>query len=55
MTEMVKTASNLDELYGHLEENKDNELIVKGFVKGAKKTFIIPKDKIVKIRLAVKF
>ncbi len=55
MTEIIKTASNLDELYGHLEENKENELVVKGFVKGAKKTFIIPKDKIVKIRLAVKF
>ena len=26
-----------------------------GFVKGAKKTFIIPKEKIAKIRLAVKF
>lgn len=55
LTEVVKTASNLDELYGYLEENKENELIVKGFVKGAKKTFTIPKDKIAKIRLAVKF
>ena len=25
MTEIIKTASNLDELYGHLEENKENE------------------------------
>lgn len=55
LTEVVKTASNLDELYGYLEENKENELIVNGFVKGAKKTFTIPKDKIAKIRLAVKF
>lgn len=55
LTEVVKTASNLDELYGYLEENTENELIVKGFVKGAKKTFTIPKDKIAKIRLAVKF
>ena len=54
-TEKVPTASNLDEVYGHLEDNKENELIIKGFVKGAKKTFIIPKEKIAKIRLAVKF
>lgn len=55
MTEVIKTASSLEEVYGYLEENKDNELVVKGFVKGAKKTFTIPKDKIAKIRLAVKF
>lgn len=55
MTEALKTTSNLEEVYGYLEENKENELIVKGFVKGAKKTFTIPKDKIAKIRLAVKF
>ncbi len=54
-TEAVSTASNQEEVYGYLEENKELELIVKGFVKGAKKTFIIPKEKIAKIRLAVKF
>ncbi len=55
MTETLKTASNQEEVYGYLEENKEAELIVKGFVKGAKKTFTIPKEKIAKIRLAVKF
>ena len=51
----LPTACNLNELYGYLEENKEEELIVKGFVKGVKKTFIVPKKEIAKIRLAVKF
>lgn len=55
MTEKIESAFNQDELYGYLEENKENELVAKGFIKGAKKTFIVPKEKIAKIRLAVKF
>lgn len=51
----LPTACNLNELYGYLEENKEEELILKGFVKGAKKIFIVPKKEIAKIRLAVKF
>lgn len=55
MTEKVSSAKDQDEVYGYLEENKETELLIRGFVKGAKKTFIVPKDKIAKIRLAVKF
>lgn len=53
--EKISKMGNSNELYGYLEENNETSLVIKGFVKGAKKTFIIPKENIAKIRLAVKF
>lgn len=53
--EKISKMGDSNELYGYLEENNETSLVIKGFVKGAKKTFIIPKENIAKIRLAVKF
>jgi len=44
-----------NKVYGYLRENKDTEIIVEENIKGRLKSLTIEKQKISKIRLAIKF
>ncbi len=51
----IDTAYNLKEIYGDLVEVKENEFILESLINQRKKIVVIPRDKVSKIRLAVKF